>query len=420
VIHFLAIQKQFPVGQGGLHLTQLFRCPGDNNPFSFVYDCGGEGSTAALKRQMSMLRNALRLEKGVRHIDLMAISHLHRDHINGFEMLVGATSLTIGTLLLPHYDETDIALVLASAAADGVTAAELAAIEDVLRNPERWFTERGVRQIRFVTPDDGEGGDGIVPEPPDDLAEGTAISETGWVLKFIPQGKTVSVARIILTNRQTGVNSVVWQFMPYARRQKPAPASPGDRTQLKRDVDLLLQRSGNGFRPLNIAPQNAKVLLAGLTKAYLKYCPRGSWNPISLTLASGTTLKNLYLQMDSFHFYHWYACYEPRQGSFWMHTGDAMLSGGDGAAWLKYFKRILELATVFQAPHHGSRKNLDGTTVSSLPGACTIAYATCRNIDPNHPHPTVRNDLNAHGLELLEITQDPHSEFVTFIEIIVP
>jgi hypothetical protein len=421
VSHFLAVQKQFPIGQGGLHLTQLFRYPGENNPFSFVFDCGGCGSPAALKRQMSMLRKVLRVEKGVRHIDLMAISHLHRDHINGFELLVGATSLTIGTLLLPHYDEADIALILANAAADGASLEELTTLDDALRNPERWFGDRGVQQIRFVTP--SEGGDGIGVEPPDTPEEGAVIFGTSWVIKFTPREEKSSLSRVTLASSQTGPNSVFWQFMPYARRQTPSTAGHGDRATLKQDVDRLLPSSVNGPPLLNIARQNAKKLIADLGDAYRRYCPERSWNPISLTLASGTSHNSYgynccYMRRRDFDSHCWHGRHDAYKGQFWMHTGDAALCGKDGMAWSNYFNKVLPLTTVFQAPHHGSRNNLDVTTVAKLPLQRAIAYATCRNNDRKHPHPTIRTDVNARGLELLEITQSPHSEFVTFTEII--
>ena len=413
---FRVIQKQYPVGQGGLHLTQLIRNSEQNHRFSFVYDCGGMGSPTALKRQMSMLRNALRVENGNRHIDLMAISHLHRDHINGFEMLVGATSLRIGTLLLPHYDEIDIALILASAAADGATLSELTTIDDALRNSERYFRERGVQQIRFVAPDEGEGGDSIAPEPPDLPEGGTIVSETGWVLKFVPSGTKSTVTRVVLINSQTGAKNAAWQFLPYARRQTPSTSGHRDRLKLKSDIESLLKKFGGGLKPLNFPQQNAKDVIAGLVNAYKYYFLERSWNPISLTLASGTTYKwcdFTCMCIRDYCFSGWPIRHDAAKGLFWMHTGDAVLCGSDGSAWSKYFNSILPLVKVFQAPHHGSRKNLDVTTVAKLLSHCDISYATCRNNDPKHPHPNIRQDLNSHGLELLEITQYPHSEFVT-------
>ena len=79
-----------PVGQGAFFTEQFFDSAG-NTIFNMVYDCGEKSSTKHVDREID---NTLNVGGKAEVIDLMFISHLDEDHINGIGHLVNAGCLT--------------------------------------------------------------------------------------------------------------------------------------------------------------------------------------------------------------------------------------------------------------------------------------------------------------------------------------
>lgn len=73
-----------PVGQGAFY-TEVFAY-GEDKTFTMVYDCGTETATADLK--IPLERQIDDFKKGIKQIDLLFISHLHKDHISGIDRLL--------------------------------------------------------------------------------------------------------------------------------------------------------------------------------------------------------------------------------------------------------------------------------------------------------------------------------------------
>ncbi len=163
----VVLRIQFPVGHGGLHLTKLLNPEEARRHVNIVYDCGTRSTIASLQYSIAKMYKCVSASasNGI-HIDLFVLSHLHRDHVNGFECLVAKAKsgngrgLTIDRLVIPHYDDEDKLAVLAQQAHEGASASELAVLDLVLREPVTWFGERGVRQILAVAPPDRP------PDPP--------------------------------------------------------------------------------------------------------------------------------------------------------------------------------------------------------------------------------------------------------------
>lgn len=84
-----------PVGQG-LFYTGVIRR--GNESFIFVYDCGGSGKdlvASVVKRFIDSLRG--------KKIDLLVLSHLHEDHINGIESILKELEPG-GNIVIPYVD----------------------------------------------------------------------------------------------------------------------------------------------------------------------------------------------------------------------------------------------------------------------------------------------------------------------------
>lgn len=90
-----------PVGQGAFFTEHFFDSAG-NAFFNVVYDCGEKSSTNHVDREID---NTLNLGGKPEVIDVMFISHLDEDHINGIGHLVNVGCLTAkSVVILPlHY-----------------------------------------------------------------------------------------------------------------------------------------------------------------------------------------------------------------------------------------------------------------------------------------------------------------------------
>lgn len=112
--------------------------------FSFVYDCGTDSNKLFLRREIEsfkpLLPSAGILNK--KKINMLVISHLHDDHVNGLEHLLD--DVEVDTVVMPYIDDGLKSLPLVESTDDS----------DFLRtfylDPVGWFTERGVRRILLL------------------------------------------------------------------------------------------------------------------------------------------------------------------------------------------------------------------------------------------------------------------------------
>lgn len=78
--HIDFLRSLRPVGQGAFY-TEVFK-KDDGTLFTVVYDCGTETDSSILEAQIDEFK------KGITQIDLLFISHFHRDHISGLDKLL--------------------------------------------------------------------------------------------------------------------------------------------------------------------------------------------------------------------------------------------------------------------------------------------------------------------------------------------
>lgn len=78
--HVDFLRTLHPVGQGAFY-TEVFKRE-DGTLFTVVYDCGTETDSSILEAQIDEFK------KEITQIDLLFISHFHRDHISGLDKLL--------------------------------------------------------------------------------------------------------------------------------------------------------------------------------------------------------------------------------------------------------------------------------------------------------------------------------------------
>ncbi len=108
--------------------------------FSFVYDCGTDSSMAFLKSEIDSFK--LLLPTNEKKLDLLVISHLHDDHVNGLEYLL--KDIKVDTVVMPYIDDGLKSLPLVESSTNN----------DFLRtfyiDPVNWFSLMGVRRVMLL------------------------------------------------------------------------------------------------------------------------------------------------------------------------------------------------------------------------------------------------------------------------------
>lgn len=159
-MNFLRVNQTYHgVGQGLFYSGSLSigtdKRKRSSSSFHFVYDCGSESKKNFLEKEVAEYKQ-LRLYNGC--IDLLVISHLHRDHINGLDLLLKGPGIKTKVVVLPYLEPAERILLMLS------SERQPAWYIDFLRNPSRYLLDRGVEQIVYFS---GRGEDGdIVPDPP--------------------------------------------------------------------------------------------------------------------------------------------------------------------------------------------------------------------------------------------------------------
>lgn len=460
----VAEQTQFAVGQGGLHLAQLqlsdyVQGPDvPSKPLSVVYDCGGHGDPAALRRGLQMLRRSLPSgNDGVtEHLDVLVLSHLHADHINGFKRLVAGVPLTIGKLIIPHYDDEHQLALLAQVAASTGDIAAVLEVSDVLRDPATWFGERRVASVTAIRPGDedtrpfvpfSEGvPSGFDPSSPAET-ERVQLDATWRIRGTIDRIGQMTVVDpgthlAIQSATRSGTRATDWVFVPYCQRWNSGDGRLARHPAFVQAVQKCLAPHRQTDGSLLVRPSAADAMVRCLTTAFRTYvgssASSATWNTLSLSLFGGPLRhrkwrhwrdharfdtafidEDLYcdasywqrLLLDSaelrfaWHPAHHLNSYDRDDACGWMMTGDSDLTGG-ASAWNQFYSALLPQVGCFQLPHHGSGHNSD----DQLPlGGTMLPFVTCRNGDQKHPAPHIEAFLANRGLHLARVTTDPHS-----------
>ena len=108
--------------------------------FSFVYDCGTKSSIHFLQKEIDEFKELLPGKK--KSLDLLIVSHLHDDHVNGLEYLL--RDLAVDTVVIPYTD--DIISFTALAESSGEDNFLLSFYAD----PIKWFSDRNVTRILMI------------------------------------------------------------------------------------------------------------------------------------------------------------------------------------------------------------------------------------------------------------------------------
>lgn len=153
----ISLRRTFhPIGQGAFY-SEVFHREGGNRPFVFVYDCGTEtGNSHQQKPLTQQIDDWIRYDN-VQQIDLLCISHFHKDHINGLDHLL--SRVKVKKTLIPMLPEEVVTLTrihnLVTADFDPIQDGNIDGyIEELYYNA--YNKESRFGEIIAVRPDEGE------------------------------------------------------------------------------------------------------------------------------------------------------------------------------------------------------------------------------------------------------------------------
>ena len=380
---------QHPVGQGGLHYGEITF---GQKPFRWVYDCGSN-QTDALNREIASVA-------GNGDIDLLFISHLDSDHINGIDKLL--SQVQIKEVVLPYLNHKILLAIIARDASRGTLTG---ALIEAVSNPSGWFGSRGVKTVTYLEYSDDEGGDS--PDVPRDMldGDGDGYYTVEWTNKSEPKpvsdttsqtGEGIAQLQQVSSgsslNFKTSRGSLNWSLIPYVH--KPSSAL------MKAFNDALDAEFGKDKN--NLAQEAKKKTV----RDKLRDCYDNIWkdhNLISMTLYCGPI--NLKKMKTEILLHHPHSCllYHPYRyrhqwfkNAGWMLTGDTHFDRRQRRQnFLNFYQDFTELTTVLMLPHHGSYRNHSDELLNAMPNL-NVAFAAAGPNRYGHPHKVVKDAIQAH------------------------
>lgn len=408
----LYVQHEFkPVGQGLFAFGSVgfrnrpkgrLRIEPDGQPrqwnFHWIYDCGSSSGQALVNRGIEDIASKLNGNS----LDLIAISHLHFDHISGLLRLL--KHVHVKSIMLPWAPLWQRLLI---------------GFEQGLRQSDKEFSfytdpteylagaaPDRFGKVLFVLP--SQGGDGTDPDlplpamdpddPDGDRREDSKIPQKASPGKLeIPDTPNNRRFTEVFKTGDRLVKAGVWEFLPY-NDPKAAPKVP---KAFKKSVDEL--------RPVLLG-QNVNEREKALTELkalYRRGFPAGLQNDLSLSLYTGPVPLSRW-KLESGRVVDSNTTSISETPAPILYTGDGNFSTKTHCLRLtKYLgeKRSQAIAT-FQVPHHGSRYNWkNGNALLVSPQFSIFSSDPAQRY--GHPHAEVLRDFLLFGSKQV----DKHNNF---------
>jgi beta-lactamase superfamily II metal-dependent hydrolase len=349
------------VGQGLFYSGHI-----ENNKYNFVFDCGSVSQSKYINQSIDNFLSS-------KTIDFVVISHLHADHINGLKRLFG--KYTINKLYLPYLGRSNnslVKLLISGALLTGYpTDATI-----ITREFDNQIDDKILEDYQFIK-------SFYIPD---------LLTQTRTNVEFIGiEGERLNRNdnRKYFSRKHFSIpllNNSLWEFTMFNIRQSDADlnllnAKIDSKLKLHgvKDVDELVKR--NKIKDIiqiykDIFEKKGSDL--NLTSTILVH------NPL------GTTCFN--------HLYggYYYTYDEPMCGvkPITILTGDALFDAEMLNRINDELAKHNDVFSIFQIPHHGSKKNWDSLTSSHkfIFNHYVIPFGLGNKY--HHPHKDVINELS--------------------------
>lgn len=419
-------RRQNPVGQGFFHSGFLLE--GDRLRLSYVYDCGAMAKYAdARNREIDQYHRVAALY-GVEKLDLLFLSHVHADHVNGVERLLG--SLEVDTIVLPLLNVKDRLIAYGRTAVEDPASAQSGFYRDFVVDPASALSRFRPRQILFIEPGEegGTPGGGEGPIDPFGGGEGPFLKGAGgedgpaWLLVGRGHPRSMEIAAdswteavvipdttammttlsVPTTGSASSSSGGAWLLAPYV--------DPMIESQRRRFIAALakeLKTTSKLLEPKLTSTSYVQGLVVNkvdrLAAAYAKLAR--DLNVTSMSLYSGPARS---LAIGEPHELRgtiggigWHA----GLGSIaWLATGDAALRQIKRRRdFLAHYAPLLAQVATLTLPHHGSEHNFHNVLLKAVnPKLCVAAADRFSNW--RHPGAHVVQTVCSHPALLQVVT----------------
>lgn len=388
-------KRLFPVGQGGFSLGGL-RGRDGSLLYSYVYDCGSD-QLNALRREMDVAKSLFNIDE--KYIDVVYISHLDSDHINGFDHLCQLVDNKIRKVVLPYLDIHDSYYLIASELCSNSTSG---LFMEFLIDPVKWIKSRlPEADISLLYPSDiddnfyppifnSENIKGSAVSLPMKISDSKGDVECNrWLVKRIGENKTDTLMSFI-------------SWIPPRSRKK---------------IEIFSQQLiENGFTELS-KKKMLKILTSTgerkkLRECYLKLA--GDHNVISINLL---IINNQEAEMKIVNepSREWFSFRNSRVERHFLFDRDkgirSVLLTGDSKLntslyynkWAEFYSKVIKTVRVMTLPHHGSELNFNQKIIADFDNVLFIAQSDGHS--HGHPSQSVIDAINSsrgHSVTLVD------------------
>lgn len=415
-------RHQHAVGQGGFHSARLTGPSGatwidqnglpaagdDPTSISWVYDCGSENK-AAVETEVDTY-----LDTAGPWLDLLFISHLDGDHVNGVERLFsGQPGLKVGTIAVPYLTDGARAYTLAQTIASGGEASDQDFVRQLILDPVAALTRFDPRRILLFRSGEGPVGEAdpdinpTGPSAPDGerpvwkLTGPDGASPRGSTLVRTATLEATVVSDDAVLAAPIGWGGFQWIFKPYVRPQNQVVIDA-----FLAEAATELNKTPDEVEAMLFDPEGLKVLLTSdddtkaLGDAYKTVFK--SKNNTSLCIHAGPApqpnRQNAWAFCSDDH------AYVRRETIGWLGTGDLDIKAKIWVdRFLDHYAAEKDRTRVLQIPHHGSIHNWHVDALTMNPRSCVVS-ASPSNPTWIHPDPTIVAQVAATGARLRHVT----------------
>ncbi|HFI6340504.1 TPA: MBL fold metallo-hydrolase [Escherichia coli] len=381
-------KRLFPVGQGGFSLGGL-RGRDGSLLYSYVYDCGSD-QLNALRREMDVAKSLFNIDE--KYIDVVYISHLDSDHINGFDHLCQLVDNKIRKVVLPYLDIHDSYYLIASELCSNSTSG---LFMEFLIDPVKWIKSRlPEADISLLSPSDIDDNF----DPPIFNSENIKGSAVSLPMKISDSKGDVECNRWLVKRIGENKTDTLMSFISWI--------PPRSRKKIEIFSQQLIE---NGFTELS-KKKMLKILTSTgerkkLRECYLKLA--GDHNVISINLL---IINNQEAEMKIVNepSREWFSFRNSRVERHFLFDRDkgirSVLLTGDSKLntslyynkWAEFYSKVIKTVRVMTLPHHGSELNFNQKIITDFDNVLFIAQSDGHS--HGHPSQSVIDAINSsHG-----------------------
>ncbi|EGE0180047.1 hypothetical protein DND02_25675, partial [Escherichia coli] len=381
-------KRLFPVGQGGFSLGGL-RGRDGSLLYSYVYDCGSD-QLNALRREMDVAKSLFNIDE--KYIDVVYISHLDSDHINGFDHLCQLVDNKIRKVVLPYLDIHDSYYLIASELCSNSTSG---LFMEFLIDPVKWIKSRlPEADISLLYPCDIDDNF----DPPIFNSENIKDSAVSLPMKISDSKGDVECNRWLVKRIGENKTDTLMSFISWI--------PPRSRKKIEIFSQQLIE---NGFTELS-KKKMLKILTSTgerkkLRECYLKLA--GDHNVISINLL---IINNQEAEMKIVNepSREWFSFRNSRVERHFLFDRDkgirSVLLTGDSKLntslyynkWAEFYSKVIKTVRVMTLPHHGSELNFNQKIIADFDNVLFIAQSDGHS--HGHPSQSVIDAINSsHG-----------------------